>query len=61
MRLQRSQECAVEKIKNKASFSLNVPTRWKSTYKMLSTALVYQHAFTRYSKRDPYYNVFSKR
>ena len=24
---------------------------------MLSTALVYEHACTRYSKRDPYYNV----
>ena len=24
---------------------------------MLSTALVYEHALTKYSKRDPYYNV----
>jgi len=24
---------------------------------MFSTALVYEHAFTRYSKRDSYYNV----
>jgi len=57
-RLQRFQECVIaEKIENKASLSLDVPTRWNSTYKMLSTALVYEHPFTRYSKRDPYYNV----
>ena len=57
-RLQRFQECAVtEKIDSKASLSLDIPTRWNSTFKMLSTALVYEHAFTKYSKRDPYYNV----
>ena len=57
-RLQRFQECVVaEKIERKASLSLDVPTRWNSTYKMLKTALVYEHAFTKYSKRDPYYNV----
>ena len=56
--MQRFQECAVvEKIESKASLSLDVPTRCNSTYKMLSTALVYEHAFTTYSKRDPYYNV----
>ena len=57
-RLQIFQECAVaEKIESKASLSLDIPTRWNSTFKMLSTALVYEHAFTKYSKRDPYYNV----
>ena len=59
-RLQRFQECVVaEKIERKASLSLDVPTRWNSTFKMLKTALVYEHAFTKYSKRDPYYNVES--
>jgi len=46
-----------EKIKSEASLSLDVLPRWNSTYKTLSIALVYEHAFTRYSKRDPYYNV----
>jgi len=57
-RLQRFQECVVaEKIESEASLSLNVLTRWNSTYKMRSTALLYEHAFTKYSKSDPYYNV----
>ena len=56
--MQRFQECIVaEKIECKDSLSLDVPTRWNSTYKMLKTALVYEDAFTKYSKRDPYYNV----
>jgi len=37
--------------------SLDVPTRWNSTYKVPSTALVYEHAFTKCSNRRPYYNV----
>jgi len=49
--LQRFQECVVvEKIESKASLSLDVPNRWNSTYKMLSTALVYKHTFTKYNK-----------
>jgi len=57
-RLQRFQECVVaKKIEKKAHLSLNVRTRWNPPYKMLRTALVYEHAFTKYSKRDPYYNV----
>jgi len=57
-RLQRFHECAVaETIESKAFLSLDVPTRWNSTFKMLSTALVHEHAFTMHSKRDPYYNV----
>ena len=56
--LQKFQECVVaKKIESKASLSLDVSTMWNSTYKMLSTALVYEHAFTKYSKRDPDYNV----
>jgi len=37
--------------------SPNFPTRLNSIYKMPSSALVYEHAFTKYSKRGPYYNV----
>ena len=29
----------------------------KCTYKVLSITLVYEYAFTKYSKRHPYYNV----
>ena len=57
-RLQRFQECAVaEKIKSKISLALDVPTGWNSTYNMCSITLVYEHVFTRYSKRGPHYNV----
>jgi len=45
------------KIENKASLSLDVPTRCNPTYKILSTTLVHEPTFTEYSKRDPYYNV----
>jgi len=56
-RLQRFEECTVaEKIESKTSLSLDVPTRWNSTFKMHSTALAYEHAFTKYKKRDPFYN-----
>jgi len=56
--LQRFKECALaEKFEAKASLLLYVLTRWNSTYKMLSTTIVYEHAFIRYSKRDPHYNV----
>ena len=47
-RLRRFKECAKEEnIQSKALLSLDVPTRWNSTYLMLEAALKFKKAFTR--------------
>jgi len=56
--LQGYREYAIgEKIESNANLSLDVSARRNSTYKMHSIVFVYEHAFTRYNKSDPYYNV----
>uniref|UniRef100_A0A7N0TTA3 Transposase n=1 Tax=Kalanchoe fedtschenkoi TaxID=63787 RepID=A0A7N0TTA3_KALFE len=48
-------ECVVEeKIANKKTLCLDVPTRWNSTYLMLSTAEKFERAFNRYEECDPH-------
>nr|XP_009774458.1 PREDICTED: zinc finger BED domain-containing protein RICESLEEPER 2-like [Nicotiana sylvestris] len=51
-RLRKFQECCEsENIVNK-SLCLDVPTRWNSTYLMLSRAIEYERAIKEYSDRD---------
>ena len=40
----------------KKKFVLDCPTRWNSTYMMLSVALEYKDVFPRYNQRDESYN-----
>uniref|UniRef100_A0A803MEM5 BED-type domain-containing protein n=1 Tax=Chenopodium quinoa TaxID=63459 RepID=A0A803MEM5_CHEQI len=55
-RLQRFKKCVVdEKINTKKGLCLDVPTRWNSTYLMLSAAIELEDAFERYSEEDPHY------
>ena len=44
-----------ERITCKSSLCLDVPTRWNSTFLMLSTALKFQKAFERLEDEDPHY------
>ena len=55
-REQRFKACVEkERITCKSSLCLDVPTRWNSTFLMLSTALKFQKAFERLEDEDPHY------
>uniref|UniRef100_A0A7N0UF14 Uncharacterized protein n=1 Tax=Kalanchoe fedtschenkoi TaxID=63787 RepID=A0A7N0UF14_KALFE len=54
-RLRMFKECVVEeKISSKKTLCLDVPTRWNSTYLMLSTTEEFERAFNRFEERDPH-------
>jgi hypothetical protein len=51
-------KCAeLAKVQTKAFLTLDVCTRWNSTYLMLNIAQQYEKAFERYSDEDPYYRL----
>ena len=55
-RLQKFKDCVeAERIKSKGLLSLDVCTRWNSTYLMLETAQKFERAFKRYEDIDPYF------
>lgn len=57
-RLVKFKKCAeLAKVQTKAFLTLDVCTRWNSTYLMLNIAQQYEKAFERYSDEDPYYRL----
>ena len=58
-RFEKFQECVDnEKIKAKCLLSLNVPTRWNSTYLMLDCALKFMRAFHRLEEENGHYKLY---
>lgn len=55
-RLARFKEIAkIEKVECKGWLSLDVPTRWNSTYLMMETAIKFETVFQRYEEEDRYF------
>ena len=55
-RLKKFRECVdIEKIESKSLLTLDVATRWNSTYLMLEAAQKFERAFNRYEEIDPLY------
>ena len=59
VRFEKFQECLEsEKIKVKCLLSLDVPTRWNSTYLMLDCVLKFVRAFDRLEEEDGHYKLY---
>ena len=57
-RITRFKELAqLEKVDSEAFLSLDVCTRWNSTYLMLATAINFEKVFARYEEEDPLYTL----
>ena len=57
-RITRFKELAqLEKVDSEAFLSLDVCTRWNSTYLMLKTAINFEKVFARYEEEDPLYTL----
>ena len=55
-RLKKFRECVdIEKIESKSLLTLDVATRWNSTYLMLEAAQKFERDFNRYEEIDPLY------
>ncbi|XBI28102.1 hypothetical protein VPH35_052403 [Triticum aestivum] len=57
-RITKFKKCAeLEKLANKGFLSLDVCTRWNSTFLMLKAAATYEKVFVRYEEEDPYFAI----
>lgn len=57
-RITRFKELAeLEKVDSEAFLSLDICTRWNSTYLMLKTAINFEKVFARYEEEDPLYTL----
>ncbi|XP_054801607.1 zinc finger BED domain-containing protein RICESLEEPER 2-like [Prosopis cineraria] len=51
------ESCEDEKIQSKSLLTLDVSTRWNSTYLMLESAQKFEVAFKRFEDKDPYFRT----
>ena len=59
LRFEKFQECVEnEKIKEKCLLSLDVPTMWNSTYRILDCTLKFMRAFDRLEEEDGHYKLY---
>ncbi|XP_054820316.1 zinc finger BED domain-containing protein RICESLEEPER 2-like [Prosopis cineraria] len=58
LRMKKFKEsCEDEKIQSKSLLTLDVSTRWNSTYLMLESAQKFEVAFKRFEDKDPYFRI----
>src|SRR3954466_52696 len=57
LELQDLKNLLLEKVDSEVFLSLDVCTRWNSTYLMLATAINFEKVFARYGDEDPLYTL----